>query len=112
MVCAQLDLAGVEVVTGKEVDAAFVREQKPDVVIVAVGGARQELGLSGTQATPVVPISEFLMNEPGENVVVCGFNAQAYDAAMYLLAHGKRVTIVANEPEEALGKGQSASLLA
>lgn len=31
----QLDLGGVEVVTGKEVDAAFVREQKPDVVIIA-----------------------------------------------------------------------------
>ena len=107
----QLELAGVEVVTGKEVDAAFVREQKPDVVIVAVGGKRQELGLSGTSATPVISVSEFLMNEPGDNVVVCGFNVQAYDAAMYLLAHGKNVTIVANEPESALGKGQSASLL-
>ena len=107
----QLNASGVEIVTGKEVDAAFVREQKPDVVILAAGGARQGFNFQGTQATPVISVTDFLMNEPGDDVVVCGFNVQAYDTAMYLLAHGKNVTVVSNEPEEALGKGQSASLL-
>lgn len=107
----QLELAGVEVVTGVEVDAALVREQNPDAVIAAVGGTRQELEVSGTAATPVIAVSDFLMNEPGDNVVVCGFNVQAYDTALYLLAHGKNVTVVSNEPESLLGKGQSASLL-
>ena len=107
----QLNASGVEIVTGKEVDAAFVREQKPDVVILAAGGARQGFDFQGTQATPVISVTDFLMNEPGDDVVVCGFNVQAYDTAMYLLAHGKNVTVVSNEPEEALGKGQSASLL-
>ena len=107
----QLNASGVEIVTGKEVDAAFVREQKPDVVILAAGGARQGFDFQGTQATPVISVTDFLMNEPGDDVVVCGVNVQAYDTAMYLLAHGKNVTVVSNEPEEALGKGQSASLL-
>ena len=107
----QLNASGVEIVTGKEVDAAFVREQKPDVVILAAGGARQGFDFQGTQATPGISVTDFLMNEPGDDVVVCGFNVQAYDTAMYLLAHGKNVTVVSNEPEEALGKGQSASLL-
>ena len=106
-----LELGGVEVVTGTEVDADLVREQAPDAVVVAVGGSRPGLGIEGTQATPVISVSDFLTNEPGENVVVAGFNAQAMDTATYLLAHGKRVTMVSNEPEANVGKGQSATLL-
>ena len=50
--------------------------------------------------------------ELGENVVVAGFNAQAYDVAQYLLAYGKKVTMVAADPIEGLGKVQSTKMLA
>ncbi len=106
-----LELAGVSVTTGQEVTADFVREQNPDVVIVAVGGARQELGVEGTEATPVLSVEEFSLTDFGENVVVAGFNAQALDSALYLLAHGKAVTMVAEDDIANLGKGQSAKML-
>lgn len=106
-----LELAGVSVTTGQEVTADFVREQNPDVVIVAVGGARQELGIEGTEATPVLSVEEFSLTDFGENVVVAGFNAQALDSALYLLAHGKTVTMVAEDDIANLGKGQSSKML-
>ena len=106
-----LELAGVSVTTGQEVTADFVREQNPDVVIVAVGGARQELGLEGTESTPVLSVEEFSLTDFGDNVVVAGFNAQALDSALYLLAHGKTVTMVAEDDIANLGKGQSAKML-
>ncbi len=102
-----LDLAGVTVVTGQTVDADYVRTQAPDTVIVATGGARQELGVAGTATTPVVAIQDFMHEDLGENIVVAGFNAQALDTALYLLAHGKHVTMVADEDVANLGKGQS-----
>lgn len=105
------ELAGVTVTTGQEVTADFVREQSPDVVIVAVGGARQELGVEGTESTPVVSVEDFVHQELGENVVVAGFNAQALDSALYLLAHGKSVTMVADDDIANLGKGQSDKML-
>lgn len=105
-----LEVEGVAVVTGQEVDAAFVREQSPDVVIVATGGVRPELAASGSSATPVIGITDFLANEIGERVAVLGFNAQATDTAHYLIAQGKKVTVVAPEPAEAFGGGQSMML--
>jgi pyruvate/2-oxoglutarate dehydrogenase complex dihydrolipoamide dehydrogenase (E3) component len=48
---SELDRYGVKVVTGQHVDAAFVREQRPDAVVVATG------------ATPRVPPLE-LMDDP------------------------------------------------
>lgn len=105
------ELAGVNITCGQEVTADFVREQNPDVVIVAVGGVRQDLGIEGTDSTPVVSIEDFVHSEIGDNVVVAGFNCQALDSALYLLAHGKNVTMVAEDDIENLGKGQSTKML-
>ena len=62
-----LEVEGVAVVTGQEVDAAFVREQSPDVVIVATGGVRPELAASGSSATPVIGVTDFLASFVREN---------------------------------------------
>lgn len=104
-----LEVEGVNVVMGQEVDAAFVREQKPDVVIVATGAKYPELAAAGTDATPVIPVTD-CMEEMGENVTVLGFNARAVDVAHYLTAQGKKVTIACEQPETAFGTGQSAML--
>lgn len=103
----QLELAGVEVVTGREVDAAFVREQRPDAVVVAVGGTRDTLGLSPAEGTSIVSISDVLTADIGENVVIAGSNAQAVDVALRLMAEGKRVTMVTPDDMSQFGKGQS-----
>lgn len=104
----QLEVTSVTVVTGQEVDAAFVAQQAADVVIVATGGLRDTLGLSETSGTKVVSIDDFLFADIGDEVTIVGENAQAFDVAFYLIAQGKHVTFVSLEPLAALGKGQSA----
>ncbi|MDO5042075.1 MAG: tat (twin-arginine translocation) pathway signal sequence, partial [Slackia sp.] len=106
-----LETAGVSVNTRQEVTADFVREQNPDVVIVAVGGSRQELDVQATSATPIVSVEDFVHQELGDDIVVAGFNAQALDSALYLLAHGKKVTMVSSDSVDNLGKGQSTKML-
>ena len=54
----QLELKGVKVVTGKDVDADFIKQEAPDVVILAVGGKRSSLGLKGTGGTNIVSIDD------------------------------------------------------
>lgn len=104
----QQGVCGVQVVCGQEVTADFVREQAPDVVIVATGGVRQSSGLTGTDATPVISIEDILTAQIGDNVTIVGGNAQAVDAAFYLIAAGKHVTIVMDKPLATLDSGQSA----
>ncbi len=104
----QQEVCGVTVVTGQEVTADFVREQAPDAVVVAAGGVVQSTGLTGTEATNVVPIADMLTAEIGENVTVVGFCAPAVDAALRLIAEGKHVTIVMDQELGKLGKGWSA----
>ena len=103
----QLELAGVEVVTGREVDAAFVQEQRPDAVVVAIGGTRDTLGLSPAEGTSIVSISDVLTTDIGENVAIAGSNAQAVDVALRLMAEGKRVTMITPDDMSQFGKGQS-----
>ncbi len=102
-----LELKGVTVVTGKEVDAAFVREQAPDVVIIATGGIRDSLGLQGTAGTSVISIDDVASAEIGSEVTIVGGNAQATDVAVWLMAQGKHVNIVTPDDIELLSKGQS-----
>lgn len=104
----QQEVKGVKVVTGKEVDQDFIKAEAPDVVILAVGGVRDTLGLTSTAGTSVISID--VASRPGavgENVTIVGGNCQAVDMAQYLNAQGKHVTIVTPEGKEKLDKGQS-----
>lgn len=103
----QLEVSGVTVVTGQEVDASFIEQQKPDAVIIAVGGERDTLGLSESTGTKIVPIDSFMTADIADDVVIIGSNAQAIDVAMYLLAQGKHVQIVTPSPAIAFGAGHS-----
>ena len=65
-----LEVEGVNVVTGKEVDAAFAHEEKPDVVIVSTGSKRPGLAASGSSATPVIGVTDSLSAEIGNSAVL------------------------------------------
>lgn len=104
----QQELKGVTVVTGTEVTAELVKQEAPDAVILAAGGQRPEMGLKASGATNVISIEEITAAEIGEHVTILGGNVQAVDAAQYLVAQGKHVTIVTPEAKGMLDKGQSA----
>lgn len=103
----QLELNGVNVVTGQEADADYIRAAAPDAVILATGGVRDTLGLASTGATKVISIDDIATGVSGDEIVIVGSNAQAVDATMYLQAQGKHVTIVTPDGPDTLGKGQS-----
>ena len=98
---------GVQVVTGQEIDAEFIKAQAPDAVVLAVGGKRGALEIAGDEKTNVVSIDDVVGAEIGQNVTIVGGNCQACDVALYLLAQGKQVTIVMGDDIEGLDKGQS-----
>lgn len=103
----QLEISGVEVVTGSEADRAAVEALEPDVVVVATGGVRPEVGFEASAGTSVLRIDDVLGAEIGENVTIVGGNLQAVDVAQMLVAQGKHCAIVSPEPLVALDKGQS-----
>lgn len=103
----QLEIAKVNVVLGKEVDSAFINSEAPDAVILAAGGLRDELKLSGDNSVPVIDIEQFMFTEMGGNVIVYGSNAQAFDTALWLMVHKKKVTMVTPSPNSELDMQQS-----
>ena len=103
----QLELARVKVVTGKAVDQALILKEKPDALILAAGGLRAPLVLKTDNSVPIVEMEDFLFEELGENILVCGSNAQAFDAALWLTVHKKKVTIVTPHKADELDIQQS-----
>ena len=94
------------VVLKKEVDAALITSEAPDAVILAVGSLPGEVGVSGG-SVPVIDFDNFMGDGTGNNVVVFGSNAQAFDCALWLTVHKKKVTIVTPNANEDLDKQQS-----
>lgn len=90
----QLELNNVQVKTGTEVTKELIDSEAPDAVILAAGGLRDTLTVSSDGSAPVVEMESFMFTEMGENVIVYGSNAQAFDAALWLTVHKKNVTIV------------------
>ncbi len=104
----QLEINGVEVVTKKEVDAEFINSENPDVLILAVGGLPGEVDVEKSGGNvPIIEYDKFMGADTGENVVVYGSNAQAFDCALWLTVRKKKVTIVTPNPNEELDKQQS-----
>ena len=98
----QLELNGVDVVT-KEVDAELIDSEAPDAVILAVGGLPGEVDVNGGNV-PIIEYDQFMGADTGENVVVFGPNAQAFDCALWMTVRKKKVTIVTPNPNEDLDK--------
>ena len=102
----QLELNGVTVVLKTEVDTALINSEAPDVVILAVGSLPGDIGASGG-TVPVIDFINFMGEGTGDNVIVFGSNAQAFDAALWLTVHKKKVTIVTPNANAELDKQQS-----
>lgn len=103
----QLELNGVEVKTGTEVTQELINSEAPDAVILAAGGLRDTLTVDGDGSAPVVEMDNFMFTEMGDNVIVYGSNAQAFDAALWLTVHKKDVTIVTPNPASEFDMQQS-----
>ena len=103
----QLELSGVDVKTGQEADADLIASEAPDAVVLACGGVRVDSGLDASFGVPIVAFDDFMTTEMGDDVVVMGSNAQAFDAALWLTVHKKRVVMVTAGKNEELDMQQS-----
>ena len=103
----QLEVYGVEVVTGREVTADLVKQEGPDTVVVAVGsqpGAWDDQ----TQVTGNIPNMTDMLAELekgdtlplGDHVVLVGAQFQACEIAVNLMKLGKTVTMLNPGPEK------------
>ena len=90
----QCELRGVNIVTGTEVTVDLINKEAPDAVVVATGGLRAPLTIETDGSSPIIDIEQAMFTEMGENVVVYGSNAQAFDMALWLVVHKKHVTMV------------------
>jgi NADPH-dependent 2,4-dienoyl-CoA reductase/sulfur reductase-like enzyme len=92
----ELARTGVEIRRGQAVDEALVDELKPDVLIVATGSEPLRLDVPGAENGNVFGALEVLtgVSVPGERVAVIGGGLVGCETAEYLVARGKRVTIV------------------
>ena len=103
----QLEKNGVEVKLNTRVDAAMVKEQNPDAVVVAVGGSREQK-LTGTAGLPVLsPEQAFGAADLGDTVAILGAGVQAVDFASYLVSQGKKVVMIHPDAAGEVDKGQS-----
>lgn len=104
----QLDKNGVDIHLFKRVDAALVKEENPDAVIVAVGGKRVSK-LNSTDSMPVFTPEQAFGGESklGDTVVILGAGVQAVDFAAYLVTMGKKVVMIHEDTADNIDKGQS-----
>lgn len=102
----QQEICGVDVVTGVEATAATIADGGFDAAVVAVGGQRVSK-LEAAGAIPVCVPENLPAFDLGDSVVICGVGAQAIDIALYLVAQGKKVQLVNEGPESAIGNGHS-----
>lgn len=102
----QLEVNKVKVVTKTEVNTDLINKENPDALILATGALPGDIGASGG-TVPVIDFINFMGDGTGENVIVFGSNAQAFDCALWLTVHKKKVTIVTPNPNEELDKQQS-----
>lgn len=103
-IAAQLEKKQVDMHLGTTVDAALVKQQAPDAVVVATGGVR-ESRFSG--ANVFAAKDAFSPAVLGEKVVVLGASVQAIDFAAFLVSQGKAVTVLNEGSSSALDRGQS-----
>ena len=101
-----LDSSGVETRLNQEVTAEFVREIKPDEVIVATGALPRILNIPGIQGKNVVQAVDVITGKAsvGQRVMVIGGRYLGMEIALTLAEQGKHVSLAT---ERELGRNQS-----
>jgi len=102
---SQIRKYGVECILNTEVTPEIVKEEDPDVVVLATGSYPIVPDLPGVDKDIVVPVSEILNQEfpiPKETVVIGG-GPTGCEVALHLAEAGSRVTIVEMLPK--IGRG-------
>ncbi len=101
----QIKRYGVECVLNKEVTPEIIRDEDPDVVILATGSYPIMPDVPGIDKEIVVPVSEILLQDepaPKESIIVGG-GPTGCEVALHLAESGSRVTIV--EMLSSIGNG-------
>ncbi len=95
--------SGAKLVLGKAADAAAVRAEAPDALVIAVGAKPIVPPIKGIGLPNVAGVSEVDRGEAktGQTVVVCGAGLSGAECALGLAMEGKDVTLVDMIPEDA-----------
>lgn len=92
----ELERLNINVLTHTQVTENLVKEQRPDVVIMATGAKEIRLDIPGSEKNNVATAIEILegTKEAGSNILVVGGGLVGSETALYLAEQGKKVTIV------------------
>jgi 2,4-dienoyl-CoA reductase-like NADH-dependent reductase (Old Yellow Enzyme family)/thioredoxin reductase len=92
----QVRKSGVRWETGKEVNAAWLDEIKPDAAILAMGSESIVAEIEGSRKKRIWTAREILMTSEieGKNIMVLGGGQVGCEVAEFLAEGGKKVTIV------------------
>jgi NADPH-dependent 2,4-dienoyl-CoA reductase/sulfur reductase-like enzyme len=99
----QLAKAGVKVDLGREVTTDVISQMKPDTVVLATGIAPSIPDIPGMQGDNLVIVEDVLMGkvQVGDKVVIIGGGMAGCETAEFLVAKGKKITIIEELPEMA-----------
>jgi 2,4-dienoyl-CoA reductase (NADPH2) len=80
----------IEILLGKEIDEAFIRETAPDVLVLATGATPLVPSIPGINHSKVVLAWDVLSGKygVGRKVVIVGGNAVGLETALCLASHG------------------------
>ncbi|HYQ59732.1 MAG TPA: FAD-dependent oxidoreductase, partial [Desulfatiglandales bacterium] len=80
----------IEILLGKEIDEAFIRETGPDALVVATGATPLVPSIPGINHSKVVLAWDVLAGTArvGKKVIIVGGNAVGLETALYLASHG------------------------
>ncbi len=94
---------------GTEATAKIISEERPDALILAVGGVPILPKLTYQDDSRVIWVGDIENNDVtiGSNVLIAGAGMAGCEAALRLLQSGKRVTLIDALPREELGSGSS-----
>ncbi len=96
------NMCGAKIVLGKEVDAAAIKAESPDALILAVGAKPIVPPIKGIDGDNVVGVVEVDRGEAetGQAVVVCGAGLSGAECALGLAMEGRDVTLIDMIPED------------
>jgi 2,4-dienoyl-CoA reductase-like NADH-dependent reductase (Old Yellow Enzyme family)/thioredoxin reductase len=99
----RVETLGVDVRLGVAADAATVRAENPDRLVVAVGADPARPAIPGLEEARVAWAGDVCTGEAetGDRVVVAGGGGIGCETALHLARRGKRVTVVEMLPEAA-----------